>query len=106
VVLGWYELASLGVAVEWALAHHSGAFLPLALTLDHHEVVLPELGRAVVARIRSRPLARLAAGFGAAHCSVSGGAHRCAFLKIASAHAPLVDLTIATPGRMFGGVTV
>jgi hypothetical protein len=54
-------------------------------------VVLPKLGGAVVLRIRSRPLARLAAGFGAAHCRVCGGAHRGALLKTASAWAPTVD---------------
>ena len=93
VLLGWYEQALGGVAVERPLVNHTCAFLavPLALALDHDEVVLPELGGAVVARIRSRPLAGLAAGFGAAHCSVPGDAHCGAFLKTASTCVPTVD---------------
>jgi hypothetical protein len=91
VLLGWYEQALGGVAVERPLVNHTCALLavPWAFALDHHEVVLPELG--VVARIRTRPLAGLAAGFGAAHCSVPGDAHRGALLKTASAGVPTVD---------------
>jgi hypothetical protein len=94
VLLGWYKQALGGVAVERPLVDHTCAFLavPLALALDHNEVVLPELSGAVVLRIRlAWPLAELAAGFGAAHCRVSGAADRGALLKTASTGVPTVD---------------